>query len=700
MRRSILSALLAFAIAPAAAQQRPVNVGANPNDGTGDSLRTAFGKLNANDADLYGRISAIQPYLANIPTIAPDGTVALPSGPVFGKYTNGQFISQPYQIQLGGSGSTGDLSDTWATNGGVSETLSSIQGRATTYPTRAAAAAASIPSTVTAVTVESYAVPGDSGRATYRKVASQPAHQGKFQSADGRWWEIAEPVLTPEMFGGKADGGTTDNLAPINAAMGVFTYGNGLSPGAGGVIALRGSSSSQCYGISGSIDMTGDHGLVFDGGSVLRSCVKPIGTGAFPLFKATGTAAAPTTRIGVRNLTLYCAGKDVTNAYGIDFRYTDTAFAQDNYFLGCNRGIESIGNWQFKVTRNRWDGLGAQQNGTCLQLDLPTDPGDTFGNNAVIATDNICQNVSLYGLRAAHGAGSIFKGNQWMNGVRGVYACDSGSSTWPCQFMFWDGDQTDTTTGEGWYFKKGAAPFMSYIGVAGASWAGLSGGSAVYVEGGAYFDMHFGNLVTTDIGLNLVSTSNSKFDGTVRDYNKSNNGSPGVKLTGSTDNTITFKASTQFTSVGYNGYIEDATSLRNSIYGFGQAPCTLSLQFGGASAGLTYGAGAQVCSYEVSGRTVRLQYYLGLSSKGTSTGAATLAGLPFTTSAGASAFGGMSPFIGAAGMSGLTVPFAQTGPGVTTANLNQQGATGASALADTNFSNASVITGSLPYTKQ
>lgn len=42
------------------ADQRPVIVGARPNDGTGDTLRDALVKLNANDAELYGRISAAQ----------------------------------------------------------------------------------------------------------------------------------------------------------------------------------------------------------------------------------------------------------------------------------------------------------------------------------------------------------------------------------------------------------------------------------------------------------------------------------------------------------------------------------------------------------------------------------------------------------------------------------------------------------------
>lgn len=41
---------------------------------------------------------------------------------------------------------------------------------------------------------------GDGGAALYKKVASQPAHQGRFQSADGAWWELSDTIFRPEMF--------------------------------------------------------------------------------------------------------------------------------------------------------------------------------------------------------------------------------------------------------------------------------------------------------------------------------------------------------------------------------------------------------------------------------------------------------------------------------------------------------------------
>lgn len=44
--------------------QQPVNIGAAPNDGTGDPLRDAFDKLNDNDTELYAAAAAAQAHAA------------------------------------------------------------------------------------------------------------------------------------------------------------------------------------------------------------------------------------------------------------------------------------------------------------------------------------------------------------------------------------------------------------------------------------------------------------------------------------------------------------------------------------------------------------------------------------------------------------------------------------------------------------
>lgn len=69
------------------------------------------------------------------------------------------------------------------------------------FDTRAAAIAATIPATVNAVRLAGYSAAGDGGAALYKRVGSQPSHDGKFQSADGAWWESAERAPNAHQFG-------------------------------------------------------------------------------------------------------------------------------------------------------------------------------------------------------------------------------------------------------------------------------------------------------------------------------------------------------------------------------------------------------------------------------------------------------------------------------------------------------------------
>lgn len=75
-------------------------------------------------------------------------------------------------------------------------------GVPTDYSSRNALAGARIPAPVQYVRTAGYAEVGDGGGALYRRVAFEPGHGGKVQSADGAWWEIAEAYPSVEMFGG------------------------------------------------------------------------------------------------------------------------------------------------------------------------------------------------------------------------------------------------------------------------------------------------------------------------------------------------------------------------------------------------------------------------------------------------------------------------------------------------------------------
>ncbi|MBN9014494.1 MAG: hypothetical protein J0H25_15980, partial [Rhizobiales bacterium] len=59
--------------------QQTINIGTTANDGTGDALRSAFTKVNANDTELYAAAASNAAAIANkldASAVDPDGTLA------------------------------------------------------------------------------------------------------------------------------------------------------------------------------------------------------------------------------------------------------------------------------------------------------------------------------------------------------------------------------------------------------------------------------------------------------------------------------------------------------------------------------------------------------------------------------------------------------------------------------------------------
>lgn len=72
----------------------------------------------------------------------------------------------------------------------------------TDFPTLADLAAGSIPSVRTNLSLGGYFASGDGGGAQYKRISTpSPAKQWQKQAADGSWWELAEAVVDPRMFG-------------------------------------------------------------------------------------------------------------------------------------------------------------------------------------------------------------------------------------------------------------------------------------------------------------------------------------------------------------------------------------------------------------------------------------------------------------------------------------------------------------------
>lgn len=83
-----------------------------------------------------------------------------------------------------------------------------------TIITRAAVASISMPAPVVAFRTLGYSAAGDGGGGVYKRVASQPSHGGKVQSADGAWWELVGNSFHTKQFGILANG--TDETTAIS----------------------------------------------------------------------------------------------------------------------------------------------------------------------------------------------------------------------------------------------------------------------------------------------------------------------------------------------------------------------------------------------------------------------------------------------------------------------------------------------------
>jgi hypothetical protein len=69
------------------------------------------------------------------------------------------------------------------------------------FQTKALAASTVVPGTISAFQTQGLSAPGDDGGGLYKRVASQPAHNGKIQTADGAWWELTGKQVSILAFG-------------------------------------------------------------------------------------------------------------------------------------------------------------------------------------------------------------------------------------------------------------------------------------------------------------------------------------------------------------------------------------------------------------------------------------------------------------------------------------------------------------------
>lgn len=206
----------------------------------------------------YGKFYILTPTAGNTAAVTVNGAAvvnALGSSLIGGELVDGSpvvmiWTGARYQLLISLPADTaGVVADAVAARNAASGYATSASGYATAaassasalgnqvhqYDTRALAIAATIPSGVNLVRVLGYTSAGDGGGALYKKVGSAPSHSGKFQSADGAWWEfVVEGALDIRQFGGGGNGVTTNDAA-FDAAWSVL-----VAAGAGGEITFPG----------------------------------------------------------------------------------------------------------------------------------------------------------------------------------------------------------------------------------------------------------------------------------------------------------------------------------------------------------------------------------------------------------------------------------------------------------------------------
>lgn len=495
-------------------------------------------------------------------------------------------------------------------------------------------------------------------------------------------------------FTGVDSTGTTDSTTGIQNAINYAATVSSVVQNGVRVLFPHGT-----YKISASLNLTGKSGVMLEGESRQSTVIRQ--TANAPAIIDNGTLSAVDNNVGVQSLWIQCPGLSNTSAHGVSFTYVNSGIIRDLFITGCNHALDMQDQWQTIIDNVRIYGAGSQQNYDGLYAGVPTNVSDAMPNNALIVTNTTVQGVSNIGYELRYFAGSKFSNDESENGVNGWALCGYSyvQSTVPCQFGHFSNILSDTTTGPSITIQQGTnaqgVKDLQFSNV----WAGNSVTYAFLMNGVTYTTVRGLHIATADNGVYVTNSNNVTVDSDIHNYNKSNSSSYAVVLNNTTNSELHALTQTPNTVLGYNGITETGSSSGNRIYG-GPAACTIGVAFGGGTTGLTYNT--QSCQYEVKGMQVAVQFYTSLSAVGSSTGAATLTGLPIQAGpASGFYFGGVSPILGASGMASLTGPIlAEAAAGGTTVNLYSQGATGTSNITNSNFTNTSTLIGQLNYFKQ
>ena len=125
---------------------------------------------------------------------------------------SGADVTDTANVAAAGALMDSELADEGAVKALTSTDIESI------WESRAVVAMAIVSGGIDTLRTLGYTTAGDGGGALYKRAGSEPSHAGKVQSDDGAWWELAESVVTPAMFGGARDTAGTDSITAIENA--------------------------------------------------------------------------------------------------------------------------------------------------------------------------------------------------------------------------------------------------------------------------------------------------------------------------------------------------------------------------------------------------------------------------------------------------------------------------------------------------
>lgn len=256
------------------------------------------------------------------------------------------------------------------------------------FDTKADAVAATIPSDIDSIEIRGYTSTGDGGGAKYKRVGSEPSHDGKFQTADTAWWALAESTLNFLMFGADSTG-VSDASTEIQSC-----------------VDAADSLNAEIYNHTGTYLIATP--IELPSNTVLKASTnvtyKNNVTSAYPMFLngtygGTYTARSANTNIKMIGGNVDADSKNTTCiafAQGKDFLIKDMFFSNliEAHFIEINSSINArIEGCTFRDMSES----GTRSFSEAINIDFFSNTAQFPHFNAASADGTVCENIDVIG---------------------------------------------------------------------------------------------------------------------------------------------------------------------------------------------------------------------------------------------------------------------------------------------------------------